>query len=42
MDGGGVVDEMVKQKLVTLTVPSLVLDEFRRLGRIYPWRLIVI
>ena len=35
-------DEMVKQKLVTLTVPSLVLDEFRRLGRIYPWRLIVI
>jgi len=25
---------MVKQKLVTLTVPSLVLDEFRRLGRI--------
>ena len=22
--------------------PSLVLDEFRRLGRIYPWRLIVI
>jgi hypothetical protein len=33
---------MVKQKLVTLTVPSLVLDEFRRLGRIHPWRLIVI
>jgi hypothetical protein len=23
-------------------VPSLVLGEFRRLGRMYPWRLIVI
>jgi len=28
----GVVEEMVKQKLVTLIVPRLVLDEFRRLG----------
>ena len=36
----GVVEEMVKQKLVTLSVPSLVLDEFRRLGWIYPSRLI--
>ena len=26
---------MVTQKLVTLIVPSLVLDEFRRLGWIY-------
>ena len=26
----GVVEEMVKQKLVTLIVPSIVLDEFRR------------
>jgi hypothetical protein len=34
----GVVEEMVKQKLVTLIVPSLVLDEFRRLGWIYPSR----
>ncbi len=34
-----VVEEMVKQKLVTLIVPSLVLDEFRGLGWIYPWRL---
>ena len=38
----GVVEEMVKQKLVTLIVPGLVLDEIRRLGWIYPWRLIVI
>jgi hypothetical protein len=30
---------MVKQRLVTLIVPSLVLDEFRRLGWIYPSRL---
>jgi hypothetical protein len=36
-----VVEEMVKQKLVTLIVPSLVLDEFRRLGWIYPLRLLV-
>src|SRR5712691_11045613 len=36
-----VVEEMVTQKLVTLIVPSLVLDEFRRLGWIYPSRLIV-
>jgi hypothetical protein len=34
----GVVEEMVKQKLVTLIVPSLVLDEFRRLGWLYPSR----
>ena len=34
----GVVEEMVEQKLVTLIVPSLVLDEFRRLGWIYPSR----
>ena len=33
----GVVEEMVKQKLVTLIVPSLVLDEIR-LGWIYPSR----
>jgi hypothetical protein len=26
----GVVEEMVKQKLVTLIVPSIVVDEFRR------------
>jgi hypothetical protein len=32
---------MVKQKLVTLIVPSLVLDEFRRLGWICSWRLFV-
>ena len=37
----GVVEEMVKQKLVTLSVPSLILDEIRRLGWIYPSRLIV-
>ena len=35
----GGVEEMVKQKLVTLIVPSLVLDEFRRLRWIYPSRL---
>ena len=36
----GVIDEMVKQKLVTLIVPSLVLDEIRRLGWICPSRLL--
>jgi len=47
------IDDLVKTHLpeapatwdrITLfhLVPSLVLDELRRLGRIYPWRLIVI
>jgi hypothetical protein len=30
---------MIKQKLVTLIAPSLVLDEFRRLGWVCPSRL---
>jgi hypothetical protein len=33
-----IVEEIVKQRLVTLIVRSLVLDEFRRFGWIYPSR----